>query len=73
MEILILAVIIGCLPGAIAQAKGHSFVAWWLFGAALFVVALPASFMLPPARREPPMRCHIDDDEDDEATERGAP
>lgn len=46
--ILILAVLIGCIPGAIAQGKGHSFVAWWLFGAALFIVALPMSLMLKP-------------------------
>lgn len=38
--------ILGCIPGAIAQKKGHSFVAWWLFGAAIFVVALPISIML---------------------------
>lgn len=48
MEILVLAVILGCIPGAIAQKKGHDFVTWWIFGAALFIVALPASLMLKP-------------------------
>lgn len=38
--------VLGCIPGAIAQKKGHSFVVWWLFGAAIFVVALPISIML---------------------------
>jgi RNA polymerase subunit RPABC4/transcription elongation factor Spt4 len=46
--ILVLAVLIGCIPGAIAQSKGHSFVLWWIFGAALFIVALPMSLMLKP-------------------------
>ncbi len=40
------ALVLGCIPGAIAQKKGRSFVAWWLFGAAIFVVALPISIML---------------------------
>lgn len=48
MGIILLALVIGCVPGAIAQSKGHSFVAWWLFGAALFIVALPMSIMLKP-------------------------
>ena len=48
MEILILAVLIGLIPAAIAQGKGHSFVAWWLFGAALFIVALPAALLIKP-------------------------
>lgn len=48
LGILLIAACIGCIPGAIAQGKGHSFVAWWLFGAALFIVALPMSIMLKP-------------------------
>jgi hypothetical protein len=46
MEILILAAVIGLIPAAIAQSKGHSFGAWWLYGAALFIVALPHSLLL---------------------------
>jgi len=48
MEILILAVLIGLIPAVIAKNKGHSFVAWWLFGAALFIVALPAAILIKP-------------------------
>lgn len=48
MGIIILALVIGCIPGAIAQSKGYGFVGWWLFGSALFVVALPVSLMLKP-------------------------
>ncbi len=31
MEWLLLAVVLGCIPGAIAQSKGHSFVGWWIY------------------------------------------
>lgn len=46
MEFLILAVLIGLLPAAIAYRKGRSFVAWWFFGAMLFIVALPVALLL---------------------------
>lgn len=39
--------LLGVIPGAIAQKKGDSFVAWWLFGTFLFIVALPLAFLLP--------------------------
>lgn len=47
-SVIVLAVILGCIPGAIAQSKGRPFVAWWLFGTALFVVALPMSIAAKP-------------------------
>lgn len=46
MEILIIAVIIGLIPAAIAQGKGRSFVTWWIYGAAIFIVALPHSLII---------------------------
>lgn len=46
MEILIIAVIIGLIPAAIANSKGHSFFAWWFFGAALWIVALPMAIFM---------------------------
>jgi RNA polymerase subunit RPABC4/transcription elongation factor Spt4 len=46
MELLIIAAVIGLIPAAIAQSKGRSFVAWWLNGAALFIVALPHALLL---------------------------
>ena len=46
MEFLVIAVLIGLIPAAIAQSKGKSFVAWWLYGAALFIVALPHSLLM---------------------------
>jgi hypothetical protein len=46
MEILVMAALIGLVPGAIAQSKGHSFVLWWIYGAMLFIIALPHSLLL---------------------------
>ena len=46
MEILIIAVLIGLIPAAIAQGKGKSFVLWWLYGAAIFIVALPHAIIM---------------------------
>jgi hypothetical protein len=46
MGIIILAVLIGLIPAAIAQSKGRSFVLWWLYGAAIFIIALPHALLL---------------------------
>lgn len=48
MEIFILAALIGLIPALIAQNKGHNFLLWWIFGAALFIVALPCAILLKP-------------------------
>ena len=45
MEFLILAVLIGLLPASIAKSKGKSFILWWIYGAAIFIVALPHSIL----------------------------
>lgn len=46
LVVLVMAVLIGLIPAAIASGKGRSFVLWWFFGAALFIVALPASLFI---------------------------
>lgn len=46
MEYILIAICLGVIPGLIAQSKGRSFVAWWLYGAALFIVALPHSIIV---------------------------
>lgn len=46
MSILIIALIIGLLPASIARSKGRSFLAWWIYGAALFIVALPHALIM---------------------------
>ena len=43
---LFIAVLLGVITGAIAQRKGGSFVAWWLFGTLLFIVALPLVLLM---------------------------
>lgn len=50
MGILIVAVLIGLIPAAIAKNKGHSFGLWWLYGAALFIIAFPHSLIMKPDR-----------------------
>jgi hypothetical protein len=46
MELVIIAVLIGLIPAAIASGKGRSFLIWWFFGAALFIVALPCALLI---------------------------
>jgi hypothetical protein len=48
VEFLLIAFCIGSIPGFIAQSKGRSFIAWWLYVAALFIVALPHSLIVKP-------------------------
>jgi hypothetical protein len=48
MELLILAILIGLIPAAIAVNKGRDFFAWWIYGAALFIVALPHALIMKP-------------------------
>lgn len=52
MEILILAALLGLIPAMIASGKGRSFPLWWLYGAALFIVALPHALIAAPNRAE---------------------
>lgn len=40
MEIFILACFLGLIPAFIAQNKGRSFGLWYVYGVALFIVAL---------------------------------
>lgn len=44
--IIILAILIGLIPAAIAHSKGRSFFLWWLYGAALFIIALPHALLI---------------------------
>ncbi|WP_435548009.1 hypothetical protein [Desulfobacterium sp. N47] len=46
MEVFIVAVIIGLIPAAIAQSKGRSFVGFWIYGALIFIVALPHALLM---------------------------
>ena len=46
MEFLLIAILIGLLPAMIAKNKGRSFTAWWIYGALLFIVALPHALLI---------------------------
>jgi len=48
MTILVVLVLLGLIPAAIAQSKGRSFFAWWVYGALVFIVALPHALLMPP-------------------------
>lgn len=47
--ILLFGAFIGLVPALIAADKGRSFLGWWLFGWALFIVALPCALMAKPS------------------------
>jgi hypothetical protein len=51
MDFLLIVALIGLIPAAIAKGKGRSFGAWWLYGAALFIVALPHALVLKPDKK----------------------
>lgn len=48
MEFLLFAAVIGLIPAAVASGKGYSFGAWWVYGALLWIVAMPHSLLLKP-------------------------
>jgi hypothetical protein len=48
MEFLIVPMILGLIPAAIAHSRGLPFVTWWLYGALLWPVALVHVFFARP-------------------------
>ncbi len=46
MELIIVCALLGLIPAAIANSKGHSFFGWWLYGALLSIVALIHSLVM---------------------------
>lgn len=46
LEIAIVAAVLGVVPAAIIDKKGHkNILLWWLFGALLFILALPLAIL----------------------------
>lgn len=45
-ELIVPPMIIGLIPATIAKKKGRSFMLWWLYGAALFIIAIIHSILL---------------------------
>jgi len=46
MEFVILAALLGIIPGMIASNKGRDFAPWWIYGSLLFLIALPHALLL---------------------------
>jgi hypothetical protein len=46
MEIFVLALLLGLIPAVIAQKKGRSFFGFWIYGALLFIIALPHALLM---------------------------
>jgi len=46
MTYLFIAVFLGLVPAAIAHSKGGNFFLWWLYGAAIWIVAFPHALMM---------------------------
>jgi len=46
MELFLWAVLLGLIPALIAQSKGRSFIGWWIYGALIFIVALPHALIM---------------------------
>lgn len=42
----VIAVFLGLIPAAIAANKGRSFLGWWIYGALVFIVALPHALLI---------------------------
>jgi hypothetical protein len=45
---VLVSICLGVIPAFIAQSKGRSFVAWWFYGAMVFIAALPHSLIIKP-------------------------
>jgi len=61
--IWIIAILIGLIPALIAYKKGYpsknegyNFFVWWIFGASLFIIALPWAILLKSKKGEPETR-----------------
>lgn len=46
MEIFIIALMLGLIPASVALHKGRGFFGWWIYGSALFIVALPHALLI---------------------------
>ncbi len=46
--VIFVGVLIGLIPARIAASKGRDFLEWWIYGAVLFIVALPHALLISP-------------------------
>ena len=52
MSFIIIAAFLGIITGLIAQSKGRSFAAWWLYGTLLFIIAIVHVLVIPSKNNE---------------------
>ena len=45
-EIFLTALVIGAIPGLIAQSKGRNFFTWYIYGVLIFIIALVHSLVI---------------------------
>ena len=50
INLLFWGILLGLIPAFIAKHKGHGFIGWWIYGALLFIVALPHALIMKPNR-----------------------
>lgn len=60
MEGFIIALFIGAIPAMIAKNKGKSFLAWYIYGVLLFIVALPHALIMKSNYQCPHCKSNID-------------
>jgi hypothetical protein len=52
LAVLLIPALLGAIPGYIAKKKGRSLIGWWVYGVAMFIVALPHSLLIKSVSRE---------------------
>lgn len=50
MELVIFVIILAVIPGMIANKKGRSFAAWWVYGLLVWPIALVHALLLDPQK-----------------------
>jgi hypothetical protein len=48
VKFIFIMLVIGWIPALIAKKKGHNFFLWWVYGGALFVIALIHALLIKP-------------------------
>jgi hypothetical protein len=59
VELLVACVLLGLMPAVIAYHKGRNIFAWWVYGALLFIVALPHALLLSASSASSPASRHL--------------
>ena len=51
MDVFVVAILLGLIPAFVAQSKGRSFIVFWIYGALIFIIALPHSLLMNPTAK----------------------